>query len=142
MKQLLLVLVLTLLPVLAQGATYYVAQSGGNDTNPGSQASPFQTLQKCANTAAAGDTCLIRSGTYRETVTPTNSGSAASPITFQPDAGAAVTINGTDIVTGWSVSNGSIYRANAVSWDLGNSLGMNQAFVDGEPLVIARWPNT
>jgi hypothetical protein len=142
MKQLLLVLVLTVFPVLAQSATYYVAQSGGNDSNPGSQSAPFQTIQKCANIAVAGDTCLIRSGTYRETIIPSHSGSTSAPITFQPDSGANVTINGTDIVTGWSVSSGAIYRANAVSWNLGNSNGMNQAFVDGQPMILARWPNT
>src|SRR5712691_2016613 len=140
MKQFLLVLVLTMFPVLAQSATYYVAQSGGNDSNPGSQSAPFQTIQKCASMAVAGDTCLIRSGTYREMVTPARSGSAGAPITFQPDSGANVTINGADIVTGWSVSNGSIYRANALGWNLG--AGMNQAFVDGKVMVESRYPNT
>src|SRR6266446_8721989 len=88
MKQLLLVLVLIMFPVLAQSATYYVAQSGGNNSNPGSQSAPFQTIQKCANVAGAGDTCLVRAGTYRETVRPANSG-----VTFAPDGNASVTVS-------------------------------------------------
>jgi hypothetical protein len=51
---------------------YYVAPTG-SDSNPGTQDSPFATLQKGADTAAAGDTVWIRGGTYKIT-TPKNSG--------------------------------------------------------------------
>jgi MYXO-CTERM domain-containing protein len=53
-------------------AEYYVATTG-SDSNPGTQASPFATLQKGADTAAAGDTVWIRGGTYK-TTTPKSSG--------------------------------------------------------------------
>src|SRR5215475_14006677 len=122
MKQLLLVLVLTLFPVLAQSATYYVAQSGGKDSNPGSQSAPFQTIQKCANVAVSGDTCLVRAGTYRETVRPANNG-----VTFAPDNNASVTVSGADVVSGWSTYQGSIYKSSGMNWDLG--VNYNQVFV-------------
>jgi len=48
-------------------STYYVSPSG-NDSNPGTQASPFRTIQKGVNTAQAGDTVLVRGGTYNEAV--------------------------------------------------------------------------
>src|SRR5439155_24857655 len=135
MKQLLLVLVLIMFPVLAQSATYYVAQSGGNNSNPGSQSAPFQTIQKCANVAGAGDTCLVRAGTYRETVRPANSG-----VTFAPDGNASVTVSGADVVSGWTAYQGSIYKSSGMTWDLG--VNYNQVFVDGQMMNLARWPNT
>jgi hypothetical protein len=50
--------------------TYYVAVSG-NDTNPGTSSAPFQTLQQAADTALAGDTVVVRDGSYghRDAVT-------------------------------------------------------------------------
>jgi len=56
----------------AVATEYYVATTG-SDANPGTQASPFATLQKGADTAVAGDTVWIRGGTYSIT-TPKTSG--------------------------------------------------------------------
>jgi len=39
----------------------------GSDSNPGTQASPFATVQKANNSAAAGDTIWMRAGTYSST---------------------------------------------------------------------------
>jgi Right handed beta helix region len=61
----------------AYATDYYVATTG-SDTNTGTMAQPFATLQKGANTAAAGDTVYIRGGTY-SVVTPTTAGAG---ITF------------------------------------------------------------
>jgi len=58
-----------------QGTTYYVAPDG-DDSNPGTEAEPWQTIQKAADTLLAGDTVYIRAGTYSERVAPLNSGSA------------------------------------------------------------------
>jgi MYXO-CTERM domain-containing protein len=56
----------------AVAAEYYVSPTG-SDSNPGTKDSPFATLQKGANTVAAGDTVWIRGGTYKIT-TPASSG--------------------------------------------------------------------
>ena len=56
----------------ARATDYYVATTG-NDSNAGTMASPFATLQKGANVAVAGDTVFIRGGTYAIT-TPANTG--------------------------------------------------------------------
>src|SRR5215475_5668820 len=134
MKQVLLVLVLTMFPVLAQSATYYVAQSGGNDSNLGSQSAPFRTIQKCANVVVSGDSCLVRAGTYRETVKPANNG-----VTFAPDGSASVIVSGADVVSGWSTYQGSIYKSSGMNWTMGT--GNDQVFVDGQMMNLARWPN-
>ena len=55
-----------LAPLQALAAEYYVSPTG-SDSNPGTLASPFATLQKGNNTAAAGDTVWMRGGTYNTT---------------------------------------------------------------------------
>jgi parallel beta-helix repeat protein len=54
--------------------SYYVATTG-NDTNAGTLAAPFRTIQKGLNVAtAAGTTVYVRAGTYNERLVWTNSG--------------------------------------------------------------------
>ncbi len=118
-------------------ADYYVSVSG-NDVDEGSLAHPFKTIQHAAQLMVAGDNCYIRAGTYRETVTPARSGSAAAPLTFQPYGTEAVTISGADVVGGWSPHSGGIYKA-ALTSHLGDE---DQVFVDGQMMNLARWPNT
>ena len=119
-------------------STIYVSTSG-SDSNAGTLAKPFRTIQRAANVAGAGDTVLVRGGTYRETVRPLRSGSSGSPIKFEAYNGERVTVSGADLVTGWSKHSGSVYKARQ-GWTLGN--GYNQVFVDGQMMIEARWPNT
>lgn len=124
-----------------QAATvYYVDATNGNDTNNGTSTSlAFRTIQKCASVAVAGDTCYVRGGTYRETVSPVNSGTSLAPITFTPYNNESVTISGADKISGWSVYNGAIYQSAQMTWNLG--LGNNQIFVNGVMVNEARWPH-
>ena len=94
----------------AQAATTYFVATTGSDSNAGSSAAPFLTIQKCATIAVAGDTCQIGAGIYRETVTPAHSGTATAPINFAAASGAKVTVDGTDAVSGWSLDSGHIYK--------------------------------
>jgi hypothetical protein len=51
-------------PMVAQSTTFYVA-TNGNDSNQGTSTSPWRNPQKCARSPIkAGDTCIVRSGTY------------------------------------------------------------------------------
>src|SRR5262245_7060286 len=45
------------------GATYHVSPTG-SDSNPGSAARPFRTIQKAANGVKPGDTVLVDDGVY------------------------------------------------------------------------------
>lgn len=62
-------------------ATFYVSATG-SDANSGSQTAPWRTVQKAANTVAAGDTVLVGEGTYPEWVATKTGGTAGNPITF------------------------------------------------------------
>ena len=55
---------------------------------------PLKTIQEAAERARAGDTVLVRGGTYRETIKPANSGTASARITFAPYNGETVTVSG------------------------------------------------
>jgi len=64
-----------------QPQDYYVAKDGV-DSNDGSVDFPWQTIQKAAETARAGDTVYVKAGTYAETVKPKHSGLDGKLITF------------------------------------------------------------
>jgi hypothetical protein len=60
----------------AQAADYYVATTG-SDSNAGTLAAPFATLQKGADVAVAGDTVYIRGGKY-DIATPKTAGAGVT----------------------------------------------------------------
>jgi len=119
--------------VFATNNTYYVAPNGDNG-NPGTFDNPFRTVQKCADTMVAGDTCFIRAGTYRETITLPRSGSAGNPITFRAYNGEVATISGAEEVTGWTQHSGSIYKTTL-------SYATKEVYINGSMITFARWPN-
>jgi hypothetical protein len=81
-----------------QGVIYYVAPApAGSDSNPGTKAQPWETIQKAADTLIAGDTVYIRAGTYEEQIIAQNSGSAGNYITYAAYPGETVTIDGNGI---------------------------------------------
>ncbi|NBR86321.1 MAG: DUF1565 domain-containing protein [Proteobacteria bacterium] len=84
----------TRMPAGAQ-VTNYVATTG-NDTNPGTLAAPWRTIQRAASTVGPGTTVLVQPGTYNEKITVNVSGTAAGGfITFFADG--AVTVSGAGI---------------------------------------------
>jgi hypothetical protein len=58
------------------------ASTSGNDANPGTQASPYKTVQVLVNNLKAGNTGCIMGGTYSGDVSVSGSGTSASPITL------------------------------------------------------------
>lgn len=124
--------------IVRAASTYYVSTTGDDTTGTGSISNPWRTIQKAADTMVAGDTCIIRGGTYRETVTLSKSGTSTSPLTFQAYDGETVTVSGADPVTGWTNYSGSIYYA-AMTGSLGTK---DQIFANGQMQFQARWPNS
>jgi parallel beta-helix repeat protein len=71
-------------------AEYVVAATGGSNSNPGTAALPWATLQYAANQVAAGDRVVVRPGNYTGFYLDT-SGAAGSPIEFIAEPGARIT---------------------------------------------------
>ncbi len=119
-------------------SVYYVSTTGNDVTGTGTLSNPWKTIQKAADTMTAGDTCIIRGGTYRETVTLNTSGTSANPINFKAYTGETVTVSGAEPVTGWVNYSGSVYYA-----PMTGSLGTkDQIFVNKQMQFEARWPNS
>jgi parallel beta-helix repeat protein len=80
-----------LLSIPVSGRTRYVAPAPtGNDAAAGSSVAPWLTLQHAADSAKAGDTIVVRAGTFKGFMMDHQSGTAASPIVFKADAGVIV----------------------------------------------------
>ncbi len=111
---------------------YYVATvaNGGDDSNPGTLAEPFATIQHAATQIQPGYAVYIRGGVYRETVTPPTSGSNGLPITFQAYNDEEVVVSGCDLIEGWIHDSGDIWKA-TVNWDVGTDGAGNTVFADG-----------
>ncbi|CAG0963880.1 endoglucanase [Methanosarcinales archaeon] len=86
----------SLTPSPIVSGAFYVA-TNGNDANPGTEARPWRTIQKAADTLTAGQTVYVKAGTYKEQITVRNSGSAGKYITFSAYPGNTVTVDGTGI---------------------------------------------
>lgn len=66
------------------GTIYYVDQSRGDDSNPGTTENlPFKTIQRANKIVAEGDTVYVKNGTYNENITITQSGNPNNWIVFQ-----------------------------------------------------------
>jgi len=118
-------------PALA--ATYYAAPSG-DDSGPGTEHLPFRTLQHAADLMQAGDTCLARTGVYRETVRPASSGRAGAPIVFMAAPGERPLVSGLERL---SIPSGAADGPLSIPVDA----PMRALFWRGVLLPEARWPN-
>lgn len=88
---------------------YYVSTTG-NDSNPGTQAAPWKTIQKAANTMVAGQTTIVLAGDYSgQRVQVTKPGAPGAVITYK--AQGTVTMKGFTVkanyiaVLGFDISN-------------------------------------
>lgn len=91
-------------PVLAQGATYYVAKTG-NDLYSCSQAqslaTPKVTIAGGISCLSSGDTLIIKGGTYTEGIPPgkiPSGRSLSAQTTLKAATGEAVIINGSNSI--------------------------------------------
>ncbi|MCK4830178.1 right-handed parallel beta-helix repeat-containing protein, partial [bacterium] len=91
------------------GSVYYVDSTSGYDTNPGTEALPWRTIQKAANTMVAGDSVIVNSGNYNERVSVFRSGSSDAPITYQANGSVinrGFSINGDHVhIIGFEITN-------------------------------------
>ena len=110
----------------AVAATYIVDRShaSADDANSGTVDLPWRTIGKAAETVSAGDTVLIRAGTYSESVRPEHSGDSVNGrIVFSAFPGERPVIDG----------NGM---------DANNGIVLDQSYVTISGLEIRNWGET
>jgi pectate disaccharide-lyase len=83
------------------GKVYFVSPTG-DDTNNGSQAYPFATIQQAEKVATPGTTVHVLPGTYTQPVTIRTSGTADAPITFISDTKWGAKIQTTGSTDPWT----------------------------------------
>jgi hypothetical protein len=98
----------------ASGTTYYVSKSG-SDSNSGTEAAPWLTIQHAADAAGEGSTVYVKAGTYNEMVTFKKSGYAGNYITFKNYGSDRVIIDVTNKSGG---TDGAIYVNKASYLDI------------------------
>jgi parallel beta-helix repeat protein len=88
----------------APGRIFYVDGSNTKaaDSNPGTADAPWKTIAHAGIAAELqpGDTVLIKSGVYRDSVDIKVSGEPGRPITFRAAPGGRVVLKGSEIVRG------------------------------------------
>src|SRR6478735_8215821 len=92
-------------------AEIHVSPSG-DDANSGSAGAMLKTISAAANLAQPGDTVTVHAGTYRERIDPPRGGTSDSNrIVYRSAEGEAVTIKGSEIVTGWQFVGNDTWKA-------------------------------
>ena len=91
MRHVLSLAVILALVTGAYGTTYYVA-TNGSDSNPGTLAQPWATLQYAVNTIANGDTIIVLPGTYAGCRIEL-SGASGAPKTLKAQTAGSVLLN-------------------------------------------------
>ncbi len=119
-------------------AKEYHVDCNNKSDGDGSEKNPFKTIAQASEVMVAGDICYIHAGTYRETITPKNSGRADAPIVFTKYKNDIVIISATEQVSGWEKHDGNIYKVQNVNLELGDA---NNVYFAGKKMPIARWPN-
>jgi hypothetical protein len=90
----LIAVVLSLGPVHAQAATYFVSLTGSDSASGLSSTSPYKTVNKALSKAKGGDTISLASGTYLQDVRSVRAGEAGKPIRIVGSSRTATVIKG------------------------------------------------
>jgi chitodextrinase len=117
---------------LPHGKAYYVAKSG-SDSSAGTASAPWLTISHAASTVSAGDIVYVGAGTYAESVSISQSGTASAPIIF--DGQGVAVVDGTHVACCTSPSfvssNGFVGSTTQGLFTLGAAAGMNYVTVEG-----------
>jgi parallel beta-helix repeat protein len=115
--QIALAIVCSAAPLQTSLAADWWVSTTGSDSNPGSSAAPFRSIQKAANVVKAGDTVRVLPGVYLEKVVSSKSGTASARIRYVSTQrwGAKLTIN-----TKLDGRNWSSYTKSAGWYNTGN----------------------
>ena len=101
----------------------YVDSGRGSDGSAGTESSPLKTAAKAAAKAAAGQTIVLRGGTYHESVSVTND----KRLTIQNYPGEVVWFDGSVPLTNWTQS-GNKWVSTGWTAKFDSSMGSDAAF--------------
>jgi hypothetical protein len=133
-------------PLTGGGATtLYIDSAKGKDSNAGTLAAPFKTLQKAQAAAVAGTTVFLRAGTFHLNTTWTL-GPKASGTTWAAYENEEVIISGGVNLSGLKWTPAKSGPAGAMETSLPSSMGDAAAvpttlFVNGVREIRAKFPN-
>ncbi|MBN8215110.1 MAG: right-handed parallel beta-helix repeat-containing protein [Spirochaetes bacterium] len=123
--------------------TFHVAPDG-NDAWSGTKEKaaggdgPLRTLAKASLLLKAGDTLLLHTGVWRETLDLRRSGTPSAPIVVKAAPGEKPVLSGAEPLTGWKQEDRKVWSA-PMDFDLEDQ---NQLFASGDLMLEARWPNS
>jgi parallel beta-helix repeat protein len=123
-------ILLLIVSIFANATDYYVSNTGGGDT--------LQTLAEVnALTLSAGDNVYFKRGDAWEGQLYINqTGANGNNITYGSyGSGDAPKFYGSELITGWTLHSGNIYKATLTE-------DITQLFEDGNKLNVARMPKT
>ncbi|MBM9504209.1 galactose-binding domain-containing protein [Actinacidiphila acididurans] len=94
----------------AQAPRVIHVAKNGSDSNPGTQAAPYLTINHAAQEAQPGDTVMVHAGLYRETVKPARGGTdEAHRITYTNAGDGEVVVKGSEEVNSWTQTGGNVW---------------------------------
>jgi len=122
----------------------------GDDTNPGTQVSPFKTIAKAqavvrghADKGKARITVTVLPGTYYVgqpiVFTAADSGTQSAPVTYR-GGGAAIVSGGARLSVTWTSYKNGIMQA-TVPASVSGPLAFDVLFLNGQRQRLARYPN-
>jgi hypothetical protein len=123
--------------LIAGAATYFVSPSG-SDSNSGSSAAPFKTIQKAANIVNPGDTVIVKDGTYTDTngdhdiVRITRGGTTGAWITFKAENKWGAVLDGQNNTAGYGFD--LVYPAQYIKIQDFEIKGVNGTAIFANPL--------
>lgn len=135
------------IPSKESGKEIFVSPEGKDYFGDGSIDNPYKTIGRATKTAEAGDTIILREGTYRETIKTTTNGEPQKPIIYKAYKNEKVVVSALETVTGFT-DDEEKDDPNFVKADLSKisgwenlGRGRNQVFYNNNAIVEARFPN-